>query len=165
MNRNSVKQGASIWIRHPLAHTMDDAGSESDEYEYEDEDADEVEEDDDDVDDIEQNGSCDDFAAALSEETSEKRQPKVQVFDEENIVAELKAEAQRASSLLNLSMSAACKVMREFDWNYDKLQDNYFEDPGILDRLGLHLGSQVVSGCLVLQRVLVLRQNNDIFPP
>eukprot|EP00668_Euglena_longa_P016541 GGOE01020812.1.p1 GENE.GGOE01020812.1~~GGOE01020812.1.p1 ORF type:complete len:509 (-),score=180.97 GGOE01020812.1:236-1699(-) len=83
-----------------------------------------------------------DVSAALAENPKEA-QPIVKIFDESTIVSEVRVEVDKASALLNLSTSAACKVMNEFDWNYDKLQDNYFEDAGILERLGLHLGDRV----------------------
>ena len=122
-----------------MGHQGDDDHDIGDEYEYEDDD-DELSEDDEDED---THDTGDAFAAALIDTGLSSSGPRVQVFDEDTIVAELKAQANQASVLLNVSMSAACKIMREFDWDYDKLQDNYFEDPEILTRLGLHLGQQV----------------------
>eukprot|EP01012_Entosiphon_sulcatum_P064719 TRINITY_DN93552_c0_g1_i1.p1 TRINITY_DN93552_c0_g1~~TRINITY_DN93552_c0_g1_i1.p1 ORF type:complete len:505 (-),score=65.49 TRINITY_DN93552_c0_g1_i1:67-1581(-) len=65
---------------------------------------------------------------------------RVEVLDGDTIVQELKREADKASSLLNLTTSAACKVMSHYGWSYDRLQDDYFSNKGLLERLGLVIG-------------------------
>eukprot|EP01012_Entosiphon_sulcatum_P009892 TRINITY_DN15689_c0_g1_i1.p1 TRINITY_DN15689_c0_g1~~TRINITY_DN15689_c0_g1_i1.p1 ORF type:complete len:495 (-),score=103.18 TRINITY_DN15689_c0_g1_i1:857-2341(-) len=70
-------------------------------------------------------------------------EPAVEVLDEADVVEELRQQAQDAAALLNLTTSAACKVMRQYGWNYDRLQDAYFNDQeATLLKLGLSIGAK-----------------------
>eukprot|EP00906_Rhabdomonas_costata_P004654 RCo006862 len=85
-------------------------------------------------------------SAGLEDEVEEPKSlmAGVQVMDERTIVAEMRSLADRASALTNLTTSAACRVLKYYDWNYSKLEENYFDHADeVRHQLGIRLGQEV----------------------